>query len=77
MTLKKIERSQRFLKKHLTLFRCPICHLPYQAVQSDSLVCPQGHRLDLNRQGTLYFLRHQVHRYHVTESAPYFTVRFI
>lgn len=61
MTLKKIERSQRFLKKHLTLFRCPICHLPYQAVQEDSLVCPQDHRLDLNRQGTLYFLRHQVH----------------
>lgn len=60
MTLKKIERSRQFLAKHLALFQCPICQLPYQAVQEDSLVCPQGHRLDLNRQGTLYFLRHQV-----------------
>jgi 23S rRNA (guanine745-N1)-methyltransferase len=58
--MKKIEAAQQFLQHHLALFRCPVCQQPYEAVEGFSLVCPIGHRLDLNRKGTLYFLQHQI-----------------
>ncbi|MFD0896656.1 methyltransferase domain-containing protein [Loigolactobacillus binensis] len=58
--MKKIERSRQFLQQHLALFQCPVCHQPYQEVQMQSLVCPLGHRLDLSKKGTLYFLQRQI-----------------
>ena len=58
--MKKIERGQRFLRQHLNLFQCPVCHEAYHAVIENSLSCPNGHQLDLSKKGTLYFLQRQV-----------------
>ncbi|MFC6169333.1 methyltransferase domain-containing protein [Loigolactobacillus jiayinensis] len=58
--MKKIERGQQFLRQHLNLFQCPVCHEAYNVTQDNSLFCPNGHQLDLSKKGTLYFLQHQV-----------------
>ncbi|MFD1318619.1 methyltransferase domain-containing protein [Loigolactobacillus zhaoyuanensis] len=58
--MKKIERGQQFLRQNLALFQCPVCHVGYQTVSENSLICPNGHQLDLSKKGTLYFLQRQV-----------------
>ncbi|EJF33512.1 rRNA large subunit methyltransferase A [Weissella koreensis KCTC 3621] len=58
--MKKIERGQKFITKNLELFRCNVCHEPYSEVQDTSLICPNQHRLDLNKKGGLVFLNHAV-----------------
>lgn len=57
--LKKIERGANFLAKQQALFRCPKCHR--EMIQKEkSLTCGNGHRFDLAKKGTLYFLDHQI-----------------
>ncbi|KRN28454.1 methyltransferase family protein [Lactobacillus selangorensis] len=58
--MKKIIAAQQFLQNHLDLFECPLCHEPFVAVNELGIVCPQGHRFDLSRKGTLYFLKKHV-----------------
>lgn len=41
------------------LFRCPKCHRE-MTQQEKSLICENGHRFDLAKKGTLYFLDHQI-----------------
>lgn len=57
--LKKIERSRQFLAENHLLFRCPKCHEKMSA-EDKSLVCQKGHRFDLAKKGSLYFLDHQI-----------------
>lgn len=56
---KKIERGQRFVAQHGELFRCPLCH---QEMLPDEkgLLCVSGHRFDVSKKGTLFFLQHPV-----------------
>lgn len=56
---KKIERGQEFVSTHAKLFACPICH---EKMTSDQrgLICPNNHRFDVSKKGTLFFLQHQV-----------------
>nr|MBC9702337.1 50S rRNA methyltransferase [Leuconostoc sp.] len=57
--LKKIDKGALFLADQQQLFRCPNCH--GKMTQKDkSLVCEKGHRFDLSKKGTLYFLAHQI-----------------
>ncbi|ANK66556.1 methyltransferase domain-containing protein [Loigolactobacillus backii] len=58
--MKKIEKAALFLKQHRQLFRCPVCQAAYTAVTDKSIICPNGHRLDLSKKGTLYFLRRAI-----------------
>ncbi|GGI65778.1 50S rRNA methyltransferase [Enterococcus alcedinis] len=57
--LKKIDRGAAFIQKESQLFRCPKCHQPL-AGKEKSLVCTNGHRFDLSKKGTPYFLDHQI-----------------
>lgn len=57
--LKKIERSALFLAEQHELFSCPKCR--HEMIQQEkSLICVNGHRFDLSKKGTLYFLDHQI-----------------
>ena len=58
--MKKIERAAAFLDQHAGLFRCPVCHQPYQQMVGHSLTCPQGHNVDLSKKGMLYFMQRAV-----------------
>lgn len=58
--MKKIDRAAAFLGQHVGLFRCPVCHDPYDHVAEHSLVCPQGHNVDLSKKGMLYFMQRAV-----------------
>lgn len=57
--LKKIDRSAFFLAQQQQLFRCPKCH-EKMTQHEKSLICTNGHRYDLAKKGTLYFLDHQI-----------------
>lgn len=57
--LKKIERGAMFIQTQTDLFRCPTCHQMMHA-QEKALVCLEGHRFDVSKKGTLYFLNHQI-----------------
>ena len=57
--LKKIERGAMFIQTQSDLFRCPTCHQTMHA-QEKALVCLEGHRFDVSKKGTLYFLNHQI-----------------
>ena len=57
--LKKIDRGALFLAKQQALFRCPKCHQEMNQIEK-SLICLNGHRFDLAKKGTLYFLDHQI-----------------
>lgn len=57
--LKKIDRGALFLAEQNKLFRCPKCHRE-MTLQDKSLTCVNGHRFDLAKKGTLYFLDHQI-----------------
>ncbi|EXJ22433.1 Ribosomal RNA large subunit methyltransferase A [Alkalibacterium sp. AK22] len=54
--LKKIDRAQLFLEKHLELFQCPVCREPFTAVANHHLTCHKGHRFDLSKKGTLHLM---------------------
>lgn len=57
--LKKIDRGALFLAEQQELFRCPKCHR--EMIQREkSLICGEGHRFDLSKKGTVYFLDHQI-----------------
>jgi len=58
--MKKIDRAAAFLTQHTHLFRCPVCHEPYDHVDGHSLVCPTGHNVDLSKKGMLYFMQRAV-----------------
>ncbi|WP_261810255.1 methyltransferase domain-containing protein [Levilactobacillus humaensis] len=58
--MKKIDEAAAFLTANTGLFRCPVCLTPYDAVDGHSLVCPNGHRVDLSKKGTLYFMQRSV-----------------
>lgn len=57
--LKKIDRGAAFIEKEIELFRCPQCHQEMEA-QGKTLICATGHRFDLSKKGTTYFLNHQI-----------------
>ena len=57
--LKKIERGTMFIQTQSDLFRCPTCH-QMMHTQEKALVCLEGHRFDVSKKGTLYFLNHQI-----------------
>lgn len=57
--LKKIDRAAAFIQKEPELFRCPMCHQQLVAKEK-SLICSNGHRFDLSKKGTPYFLKHQI-----------------
>lgn len=57
--LKKIDRGAAFIQKEAQLFRCPKCHQPLNGKEK-SLICSNGHRFDLSKKGTPYFLDHQI-----------------
>lgn len=56
----KLDCALTFLTNHLSLWRCPICHEPFQQVNGHSLVCPHNHWFDVNKKGTINFLNHQI-----------------
>ncbi|TGD18161.1 methyltransferase domain-containing protein [Levilactobacillus suantsaiihabitans] len=58
--MKKIDQAAQFLAAHTQLFRCPVCLTPYASVEGHSLVCPNGHNVDLSKKGTLYFMQRAV-----------------
>ena len=60
MMKSKLDAALTFLNEHLSLWRCPICHAPFQMVTDHSLVCPNNHWFDVNKKGTINFLNHQV-----------------
>ena len=57
--LKKIDRGVLFLAEQQELFRCPKCHRE-MLQREKSLICGEGHRFDLSKKGTVYFLDHQI-----------------
>lgn len=58
--MKKIEQGTKFIEAHTQVFQCPTCHRAYEQVEGHSLVCSNGHRIDLNKKGTLNFLNRTV-----------------
>lgn len=58
--MKKIDQAATFLAAHTQLFRCPVCLEPYATVEGHSLICPNGHNVDLSKKGTLYFMQRAV-----------------
>lgn len=57
--LKKIDRGQQFLLEYASAFQCPFCHTGFQLTDY-SFVCQKGHRFDLSKKGTIYFLKHVI-----------------
>lgn len=58
--MKKIDKGVQFVTQNLNMFRCLVDNEPYDHMVEHTLVCPQGHRLDLNKKGSLYFLNKAV-----------------
>ena len=54
--MKKIDKGIAFIKQNVSMFRCLVDNEPYDHVDGHSLVCPQGHQLDLNKKGAINFL---------------------
>lgn len=57
--LKKIDQAGLFLENNQEYFRCPTCKNAMTA-NHHTLSCGNGHRFDLSKKGTLYFLDHQI-----------------
>ncbi|MBF8807435.1 MAG: methyltransferase domain-containing protein [Enterococcus lacertideformus] len=57
--VKKIDQGRRFLRENKELFRCPLCHKPFDLTEN-GLLCHKNHRFDLSKKGTLYFLSHGI-----------------
>lgn len=58
--LKKIDKGAQFLRGSHSAFRCPFCHHEFNPLEGYSLTCVNGHRFDLSKKGTLYFLKHAI-----------------
>ncbi|HAT55205.1 MAG TPA: 23S rRNA methyltransferase [Lactobacillus sp.] len=58
--MKKIDLGAQYIAAHLAMFRCPVCEAPYTKIEVHTLVCPNGHTLDLNKKGSATFLKHNV-----------------
>ncbi len=54
--MKKIEAGSLYLKKHRTLFQCPICKADFEKVDGHSIICANGHHFDVSKKGTLHLL---------------------
>ena len=54
---KKRVLAQKFLHERDELFSCPLCRATMQATDA-GLICEHGHRYDLSKKGSLYFLEH-------------------
>lgn len=55
--MKKIEKVSSWLCDHLALFNCPVCHEKFMQVNNQQLVCVNGHRININKHGYVYFLQ--------------------
>lgn len=53
--MKKIDQKAQWAATLGPLFACPVCHEPL-FVENHSLVCPNAHRYDLAKKGTVNFL---------------------
>ncbi|MFC0232439.1 methyltransferase domain-containing protein [Vagococcus entomophilus] len=60
MLQKKIDRAADFLTNYKQVFRCPLCKEEFVAVEQHDFCCQSGHKFDLSKKGTLFFLTHQV-----------------
>lgn len=58
--MKKIDQGTAFVREHAHLFQCPTCREPYERVEAHTLICPNGHTIDVNKKGSLNFLNHAV-----------------
>ncbi|MDR3191350.1 MAG: methyltransferase domain-containing protein [Lactobacillaceae bacterium] len=58
--MKKIDKGTAFARAHVSMFRCLVDDLPYTQIDGHSLICVNGHRLDMNKKGSLVFLTHTV-----------------
>lgn len=63
--MKKIDRGKAFLVREADRFRCPVCHEGMH-FRENGLICPTGHRFDLSKKGTLYFLKRHLESEYTT-----------
>lgn len=55
--MKKIELAQQWVREHQALFKCPNCGAAIKQVANQQLICVNGHTVDFNKHGYLYFLQ--------------------
>ncbi|WP_461215240.1 methyltransferase domain-containing protein [Lacticaseibacillus sp. GG6-2] len=53
--MKKIDQKSAWIANQGPLFACPVCHQA-MTLEDHSLVCPDQHRFDLAKKGTVNFL---------------------
>ena len=58
--MKKIDRAKLFIQNNMEIFRCPFCQNKITSLQDNSIVCINGHVINLNKKGTLHLLTHGV-----------------
>ena len=58
--MKKIERTELWLKGHLAVFRCPVCGASFVNLEDHQLQCANHHQLNINKHGYVYFLNRGV-----------------
>ncbi len=49
--MKKREKSARLMTAHQAIFHCPVCRGEMSVREASGMVCTQGHRFDIARQG--------------------------
>lgn len=54
--MKKIERAQRLIHIHESLFKCPVCASSMH-IKATSLTCLNRHSFDLSKTGSIHLLR--------------------
>lgn len=57
--MKKIEIAADFMAHNLALFACPTCGEQMIIVENNSVICVNGHMLDINKHGYVYFVNHR------------------
>ncbi|MDR0298934.1 MAG: methyltransferase domain-containing protein [Streptococcaceae bacterium] len=63
--LKKIEKSRIFLEENIVSLRCPICHDAF-SLSGNSLICEKKHTYNLNKKGSINFLKKTADTEHYT-----------
>lgn len=58
--MKKIDRAKLFIQNNMEIFQCPFCQNKITSLQDNSIVCINGHVINLNKKGTLHLLTHGV-----------------
>ena len=53
--MKKIVIKKQWVNEHRRLFRCSVCQAPIKGVFENSLVCKQGHAIDLTSMAIFIF----------------------